>query len=470
MKCRFSFLFLAILILANCVVDPPADIDSTVSVTGITITLSAQILPPGTQYQLGATITPANATDTAITWTSSAPGVASVNAGLVQALTDGAATIIVTTHDGGFTATCAITVETQVIPPPAGLTGPVLAALYDGVTVRLWDGTNTVDWKTGVARHGNGSKITVGQVLYFLDSMGSIVQAINLPALPAGVTVIGDPVTWTFEEITREQAYEIDYTPGARTRIWRDGAEYGDWHANAWNYVESFEAGNGDLIAMDDLGRFHDITRPAIEAEMAFTHTVWIIPGGPIVHMPDFDHSNEVTIYSSEYPEGLAVTITGGAIPHWGYQPWMKSGTTWIDGYGDVLTATSLSTRANGLSAFTTVPSTAWQQSHGYQWPNWSDIPVMIPAYTEAGMLYFIETSTGMMWSWSPGTDVVAKTNQLYAGTGKNEMGYAKLVTLEPELIDGAMYFHDGGTLWKRDNASTIISSFSADQKLWVMQ
>ena len=46
----------------------------------------------------------------------------------------------------------------------------------------------------------------------------------------------------------------------------------------------------------------------------------------------------------------------------------------------------------------------------------------------------------------------------------------AQAVTLEPSLIEGALYYHQAGTLWQMDTASTIVSSFSADQQMWVMK
>lgn len=58
----------ALLWLAGCV--PPIT-PSGVAVTGITMSLAAQTLPPGTQYTLAATVAPADATDTVVTWTSS---------------------------------------------------------------------------------------------------------------------------------------------------------------------------------------------------------------------------------------------------------------------------------------------------------------------------------------------------------------------------------------------------------------
>jgi len=480
MKWFHAILILGALALAACptpVVPPPPDdipedttppVTATIAVTGIVLSISAQTLPPGTQYQLQATVEPADATNKAVIWMSSNEAAATVTEGLVQAVADGSATIIVTTKDGGYTATCAVTVETQVIPPPEGLTGPVKAALYDGTTVRLWDGTNTVDWKTGIAVHANGRKIAVGEVLYFLDADGAITQAINLPALPAGVTVIGDPVTYTFEEITSEEAMEIDWTPGARTRIWQDGAEYGDWHENSWTYVRSFEAANSDVIAVDDVspGRYHDVTRA-----LDYSHIIWAVPLGPIFYMPDFASSNNIMVYDAEYPDGRAVTITGGGFPWWGREPWIEAAGIYYDGYGDVWNpgAGTFTTHSNSLQQFAgSLPSLI--TATGYSYHDAGQYPQMIPAYLDAGMIYFIECVSGALVSFSPSTGVAAFVQFLYAGDGWQSTGQVKAKTLKPEFIDADLYFHDAGTLWCRDGVTTITSAFSADQELWVME
>ena len=88
-----------------------------VAVTGITL-LPAQLdLEVGKQQTLNATIAPSNATNQNITWTSSKESVATVdNSGVVTAIAAGKATITVTTEEGGFTATCVVTVTEPYIP------------------------------------------------------------------------------------------------------------------------------------------------------------------------------------------------------------------------------------------------------------------------------------------------------------------------------------------------------------------
>lgn len=93
--------------------NPDTDPDpSTVDVTGVTLELTSQTLSINETFALKATVAPADATDKGISWSSSAPDIASVDTkGNVKALKAGTATITATTNDGGFTATCNIIVS-----------------------------------------------------------------------------------------------------------------------------------------------------------------------------------------------------------------------------------------------------------------------------------------------------------------------------------------------------------------------
>ena len=80
-----------------------------------------------------ATVSPESATDKSLTWSSSDPDVASVNAdGLVTAHKPGTAVITVATGDGGFTASCTVNVVPEYIPE----THDITVAASDGGTIR----------------------------------------------------------------------------------------------------------------------------------------------------------------------------------------------------------------------------------------------------------------------------------------------------------------------------------------------
>lgn len=85
---------------------------TTVSVTGITLNTTTASLIVGQTLQLTPTVSPSNATDKSVTWTSSNTSVATVSSsGLVTAKAAGSTTVTCRANDGsGKQATCTITV------------------------------------------------------------------------------------------------------------------------------------------------------------------------------------------------------------------------------------------------------------------------------------------------------------------------------------------------------------------------
>lgn len=83
----------------------------TIAVTGVQLSASSGELTVGSQTTLTATVLPTNASNRTVTWSSSAPAVASVTNGVVSALTAGSTVITATTVDGGYTASYNLTVK-----------------------------------------------------------------------------------------------------------------------------------------------------------------------------------------------------------------------------------------------------------------------------------------------------------------------------------------------------------------------
>ena len=84
--------------------------DKTVSVQGVSLSGSSLSLKVGDEAKLTATVTPSDASDVTVTWTSGNPSVASVADGVVKGLAEGTSTVTVATVDGGKTASCLVTV------------------------------------------------------------------------------------------------------------------------------------------------------------------------------------------------------------------------------------------------------------------------------------------------------------------------------------------------------------------------
>jgi len=146
---------------------------STISVTGVTLDIESKTIPYGGTVPLTATVLPANATNKAVTWSSSGSTIATVSAsGLVTATGLGTATITVKTQDGNKTDTVSIKVVPSISldKPSLGLTaghseklvatiGPSsapdktvtwtssdqdVAAVLDGTVLGIKAGTTTV--------------------------------------------------------------------------------------------------------------------------------------------------------------------------------------------------------------------------------------------------------------------------------------------------------------------------------------
>jgi len=87
-------------------------IKERVAVTGISLSQTSATIGTSSTLQLTATVAPANATYQTVVWTSSNTNVATVSAtGLVTSYYNGTSVITVTTQDGGYSASCALTVQ-----------------------------------------------------------------------------------------------------------------------------------------------------------------------------------------------------------------------------------------------------------------------------------------------------------------------------------------------------------------------
>lgn len=83
---------------------------TVIAVTGVKLDKTTLTLNAGKSAQLTATVSPSNATNKSVTWSSNNSNV-SVSGGKVTAKTAGSAIVTVTTADGGYTAQCNVTVN-----------------------------------------------------------------------------------------------------------------------------------------------------------------------------------------------------------------------------------------------------------------------------------------------------------------------------------------------------------------------
>ncbi|MBQ3545904.1 MAG: Ig-like domain-containing protein [Lachnospiraceae bacterium] len=140
--------------------------------TGVGLNTNAVTINKGASTTLTATVYPGDASNKSITWSSSNTSVVTVNGGKVTGVGNGTATITVKTAEGGYTATCNVTVN--VAPTGVSITNKKTLALdcnslsnhtYQcSASVAPSDASNkNVTWSssnTGVATVDSTGKIT----------------------------------------------------------------------------------------------------------------------------------------------------------------------------------------------------------------------------------------------------------------------------------------------------------------------
>lgn len=161
----------------------PAEVNSPV--TGITLDKTELTLEEGKQESLKATVEPIGASDPAVIWTSSDETVAVVSGGAVKALAEGTAIITATTLDGGFTASCTVTVTA----PFAGYTAkmPADTTTVIGGSVQIPVVISNEDGKTGY----NAFDISFAYDTTVLEPVSTRISGVTVTAKDGKINVLG---------------------------------------------------------------------------------------------------------------------------------------------------------------------------------------------------------------------------------------------------------------------------------------
>lgn len=184
----------------------------SVQVTGVSLSETELTLAVGAKVPLKATVTPANATNQEVTWTSDKPEVASVDAnGTVTAVAAGEATVTVKTKDGDKTASCKVTVKKGIELQ--------YKAFFNDYTV------STVDAGGAKAEAKSGSVVKVGTKLLLEPKSGGIHHA----------RVNGQPMTLSADWLSAE------YTVKGSEKDGKAEIEAGIQHLYTYNKDEGVE-------------------------------------------------------------------------------------------------------------------------------------------------------------------------------------------------------------------------------------
>jgi len=121
---------------ATCIVTVSS---TAVSVTGVTISQATASMIVGNTLTLFSAISPVEATNRNVTWSSSDTRVATISpGGAVTGIADGTATITATTSDGGLTATCKVTVTSTAVSVTGVIISQPTASIVVGSTLNLF--------------------------------------------------------------------------------------------------------------------------------------------------------------------------------------------------------------------------------------------------------------------------------------------------------------------------------------------
>lgn len=161
----------------------------TVPVTGVSLNASQGELTVGGKVTLTATVSPGDATNPAVMWSSSAPTVASVANGVVTALAAGNAVITVTTVDGGFTASYNLTVKAAAVD---------LIATYGAIDdTRLSTSSGTEKAAAGYVTVGHNAPIDVSKQTYPNGAIIRVTGAVNCKGKDWSTTPNGGDSAWS---------------------------------------------------------------------------------------------------------------------------------------------------------------------------------------------------------------------------------------------------------------------------------
>ena len=167
-----------------------------IHVTSISLNKSSLRLQAGANATLVASISPVNADNKQVTWSSSDTGIATVEDGVVTGVKPGVVKITAQSVDGGYTAVCEVTV-TETVTPEIDFEGT-------GAVISFPKVEEATSYEVRVYRYENGSYKKIGT--YVADAEGNIITELLTKGLRATSGTISVPL----KNLGRDDAYRIE--------------------------------------------------------------------------------------------------------------------------------------------------------------------------------------------------------------------------------------------------------------------
>lgn len=247
---------------------------SNVAVTSVSLSPTTASLSVGGTQQLTPTVLPSNATNKNVSYLSNNTGVATVNAsGLVTAIANGTATIIVTTADGNKTSTAAITVTTA--------TGSYFTIKNKWTNNYLYDAGANVGYGATVANNNyKWEKVAIDATYFVLKNVGTG-DIMNIENLTGAVQCTAGQNTWWSAQWSNEN---VDGTWVRIKNRWQTGsmihienlngsAQYAgaqnNWESAQWQFqsTSTSKRVNGPEVTAEKNSEVSIYPNPAINNE-----------------------------------------------------------------------------------------------------------------------------------------------------------------------------------------------------------
>ncbi len=206
--------------------------DPVIAVTGVSLDQSSLTLDIGGTANLTATVSPSNATNKAVSWSTSNQSVATVNNGTVTAVAAGTATITATA--GGKSATCSVTVNKKEVAVASIDLDQTEAELETGETLTLTatvtpnDATNkTVTWNSS-----DSKVVTVKDGVVTAVSAGNATITVSAGGKTATceVKVNPDPELVLIKDVLARFYEAMDGPHWKQNSGWLAAEDLNSWH------------------------------------------------------------------------------------------------------------------------------------------------------------------------------------------------------------------------------------------------
>ena len=177
--------------------------EGTIAVSAVAVNPTTAAVKPGATVTLSATVTPEDATDKTITWSSSDEKVATVDGGKVTGVAEGTATITATTKSGDKTATCTVTVSEDA---PAVIED----TLEGNITADRTISAANKNFLKGFVYVKSGATLTI--------EAGSVIKGISVASGERAASLIIEPGAKIIAEGTVDKpiVFTSDKEPGKR--------------------------------------------------------------------------------------------------------------------------------------------------------------------------------------------------------------------------------------------------------------